>query len=35
MLCIQETAAMKIRSALFFLALGLGLGSALSSMLPA
>ena len=34
MLCVQEAAAMKIRSALLFLTLGLGIGSALSSLLP-
>ncbi len=34
MLCVQEIAVMKIRSALLFLTLGLGIGSVLSSMLP-
>jgi hypothetical protein len=33
MLCVQEIAVMKIRSALLFLTLGLGIGSALSSLL--
>ena len=34
MLCVQqEIAVMKIRSALLFLTLGLGIGSALSSIL--
>ena len=33
MLCLQEV-AMKIRSAILFLILGLGIGSVLSSLLP-